>query len=66
MATKSELRERLNDIDAWLAAGAKTVTLDGVVVSVDHQQLRNERARIERLLGKANRKQAAYRVDLGG
>ncbi len=66
MATKFELRQRLTDIDAWLASGAKSVTLDGVVVTVDPDQLRNERARVERLLGKVNRKQAAYRVHLGG
>ena len=66
MATNTELKQRLNDIDAWLASGARSVTIDGVVVSVDPDQLRSERARIERLLGHARRKQAAYRVNLGG
>lgn len=66
MATTTELKQRLNDIDSWLASGATSVTIDGVVVSVDPDQLRSERSRIERLLGKANRKQAAYRVNLGG
>jgi hypothetical protein len=65
MATKSELRQRLTDIDTWLASGAKNVTLDGVAVTIDPEQLRNERARLERMLGK-RRKQPAYRVNLGG
>ena len=65
MATTSELRQRLVDIDTGLASGANSVTLDGVAVTIDPEQLRSERARLERMLGK-RRKQAAYRVNLGG
>lgn len=66
MATKHELQQRLADIDAILASGSTSIQLDGVTVSFDHAELKNERARIERDLGKRTRKPVAYRVNLGG
>ena len=66
MASTKDLKSRLADIDAWLSSGAKSVTVDGVTVSIDPDQLKMERARIERLLKVAGRKPTAYRVNLGG
>lgn len=66
MASTKQLKEKLAQLDAWLASGASSVTVDGVTVSVDPEQLRIERASIERQLGSTNRKQTAYRVNLGG
>ncbi len=66
MATTKQLKEKLAQLDAWLASGASSVTVDNVTVSVDPEQLRIERASIERQLGVKTRKQTAYRVNLGG
>ena len=66
MASTTQLKEKLAQIDAWLSSGASTVTLDGVTIQVDQGQLRIERASIERQLGVKTRKQTAYRVKLGG
>ncbi len=66
MASTKQLKEKLSQIDAWLASGATSVDLDGVSVTVDPEQLRIERASIERQLGVKTRKQTAYRVNLGG
>jgi hypothetical protein len=66
MASTKDLKSRLADVDAWLSSGAKSVTVDGVTVSIDPEQLKTERARLERLLKISGRKQAAYRVNLGG
>ena len=66
MASTKQLKDKLTLIDAWLASGATSVDLDGVSVQVDPEQLRIERASIERQLGVKTRKQTAYRVNLGG
>ncbi|AMV31712.1 hypothetical protein VN12_06295 [Pirellula sp. SH-Sr6A] len=66
MATKQQLQQRLDDIDAILASGSTSLQVDGVTVSFDHAALKNERARIEGELGKKTRKPVAYRVNLGG
>jgi hypothetical protein len=66
MPSTKQLKEKLSQIDAWLASGATSVDLDGVSVKVNPEQLRIERASIERQLGSTTRKQTAYRVNLGG
>ena len=66
MASTKDLKAKLADIDTWLSSGAKSVTVDGVTVSIDPDQLKKERARIERQLKTAGRKPPAYRVNLGG
>jgi hypothetical protein len=66
MASTKDLKAKLADIDTWLSSGAKSVTVDGVTVSIDPAQLKMERARIERLLKTSGRKPPAYRVNMGG
>ncbi|MFO0383227.1 MAG: hypothetical protein ACK506_16110 [Pirellula sp.] len=66
MANKKQLQQRLSDIDAILASGTSSIQIDGVDVAFDFEQLKNERAKIERELGKKPRKPMAYRVNLGG
>lgn len=66
MASTKDLKAKLADIDTWLSSGAKSVTVDGVTVSIDPAQLKAERARIERQLKTAGRKPPAYRVRMGG
>lgn len=66
MANKKQLQQRLSDIDAILASGTSSIQIDGVDVAFDFEQLKNERAKIERELGKKTRKPMAYRVNLGG
>ena len=66
MASTKQLKDKLAQIDAWLASGATSVDLDGVNVKVDPEQLRIERASIERQLGVTTRKRTAYRINLGG
>ena len=56
MATNQEKRQRVADIDATLASGARTVTLDGVSVSIDLEALRKERQRLEGELPETKRK----------
>lgn len=56
MATNQELRQRVADIDATIASGARTVTVDGVTVSIDLEALRKERQRIEKQLPETRRK----------
>jgi len=66
MANKKQLTERLNYIDSILASGVSSISVDGVDHEFDLDQLKNERAKIERELGKKTRKPMAYRVNLGG
>ena len=69
MSRLAELRTRLVQIDAWLASGARSVTLDGVTIQIDPEQLRLERQRIENQLPekRRQRKGQAFRVTgLGG
>lgn len=68
MATPKQIRERIDQIDAWLATGATSTIVDGVTVSINLNELRKERARLERSIPElaARRKPAAYRVNMGG
>jgi hypothetical protein len=67
MATEREIRRRIADIDAALAAGAKTVTLDGVTVTLDHAAMAAERRRLEQQLPETRRKRPrAFGVNFNG
>lgn len=66
MATKQEMQNRLNDINALLQAGTKKVTIDGVTIDLDFDALKTERSLLERNLGRRTRKPVFYGVNLGG
>lgn len=67
MATPSELSERIAEIDAILRTGARSVTLDGVTISYDFDQLREERRTLEAKQPDARkRRRFAFRNNLGG
>ena len=66
MATETEIRTRLSEIDTILATGARTVVVDGVTTVFDPASLREERKRLERQLPEAKFKRPlAYRPKLG-
>lgn len=54
--TPAEIRSRIQDIDAKLAAGATSASLDGVSVSWNFDELRKERAALAELLPESRKK----------
>lgn len=65
--TPAQMRERINEIDAILQNGAKSVTLDGVTVTWDHDSLRAERTDLERRLSpKTRRRPFILKPRIGG
>jgi hypothetical protein len=68
MATEKQIRERIAQIDAWLATGATSVIVDGVQTNINLGELRKERSRLERMVPEIarRRKPVAYRVNMGG
>lgn len=54
--TPPQIRERITEIDAILQSGAKSVTVDGVTTTWDHDSLRAERADLERRLSPQTRR----------
>jgi ABC-type uncharacterized transport system ATPase subunit len=67
MANLAELRRRKNELDAALASGARSITLDGVTITLDLEALSRERQRIESQLPETrDRRPRAYRFRLNG
>lgn len=65
MATTATIRTRIDTLDTVLATGAKTVTLDGVTVTLDAHAMREERRRLERQLPESKfKKPLAYKIKL--
>jgi hypothetical protein len=59
-------RARIAEIDATLATGATSSTLDGTTITYDFDALRREREELRRLLPSDRpRKQTAFNVKLG-
>jgi hypothetical protein len=57
MATNlTQLRQRKADLDAAIAAGARTITLDGVTITLDLAAMERERQRIESQLPESRRR----------
>lgn len=54
--TNEEIQARITKIDAILQSGAKSITLDGVTTSFDHDSLRAERAELLRRLSPTTRR----------
>ena len=52
----TEIRTRIDEIDAILQSGAKSVTVDGTTTTWDHDSLRSERAELERRLSPTTRR----------
>lgn len=66
MATPAEIRTRIAEIDAIIRAGASSVTLDGLTVSFDFDELRRERKELEKELPNSKkRRRIAFRNNLG-
>jgi hypothetical protein len=58
-----QLRQRKAELDAAIASGARSVTLDGVTITLDLAALERERQRIESQLPESrNRRPRAYTV----
>lgn len=53
----STIRERIARIDAILASGTTSSSLDGVTITWNHEQLRRERAALEKQLPGSAKKQ---------
>lgn len=64
--TTAEVRARISEINALLASGARTVTLDGVTITYDFESLERERSNLLKQLpgGKPTRR-SVFRVNLG-
>ncbi len=63
----TQIKARIDEIDAILRSGASSVTLDGLTISYDFEELRGERKNLEKLLpGSKPRRKLAYRNNLGG
>lgn len=60
MSTPAEIRTRIDEIDAILQSGAKSVTVDGVTTTWDHDSLRAERSDLERKLSPQTRRRPAF------
>lgn len=61
------MRARIDEIDAILQSGAKSVVLDGVSVSWDLDSLRTERTDLERRLSpKTRRRPFILKPRIGG
>ena len=69
MATDPEqVRSRIEEIDAILRCGASNVTVDGVNVQWDHDELRKERHALEIKLPqtKRRRRRMSFGNNIGG
>lgn len=66
MQSTTELRARLNEINAILASGAKSVTLDGVTITYDFEALERERSNLlKQLPGGRPTRRTVFRVHMG-
>lgn len=64
--SNSSIRTQIANIDTALASGAKSITLDGVTVTLDFDALREERKRLERLLPESKRRRPlSFTVNMG-
>jgi len=52
----TEIKARIDEIDCILQSGAKSVTVDGVTTTWDHDSLRSERRDLERKLSPKTRR----------
>lgn len=66
MATVTELRQRLNDIEAILQSGLTQSTVDGETQQFDHDTLRRERQQIRERLGECQRRHRVFNFNMGG
>jgi hypothetical protein len=65
--SQAEDRKRIEEIDAILRTGAKSVTVDGVTTTWDPESLRTERAELERKVApKTRRRPLCYKPRISG
>ena len=66
MATATELRTRLEAIDAILQAGVTSNSVDGESTSFNHDTLRIERMEIRRQLGMEKKRSRVFNLNMNG
>ena len=66
MATATELRARLDAIDAILQAGVRSNSVDGDSTTFDHTTLRLERREIRRTLGIEKKRARVFNLNMNG
>ena len=66
MATATELRERLDAIDAILQAGVRSNSVDGESTTFDLDVLRRERIEIRRTLGMEKKRNRVFNLNMNG
>jgi hypothetical protein len=66
MATRSELTARLTDIDAALASGVQSNTVDGETTTLNHETLRIERRLILEQLGRIKKRRRSWKWNMNG
>lgn len=66
MPTRTELRQRLADIDAILQSGVSQTTVDGVSTTFDLTSLRRERQEIQAKLGERRTRNRVFNLNMGG
>lgn len=66
MATASELRERIEAIDAILQTGVKSNSVDGESTSFDHDSLRRERTQLREQLGYTRKRNRVFNLNMNG
>lgn len=62
----AQLRQRKAELDAAIASGARSITVDGVTITLDLAALERERRRIENQLPENRRRPLAYRFRING
>jgi len=66
MTTRQELTSRLNDIDATLASGVQSTTVDGETTMLNHETLRLERRLILEKLGRVRKRRRSWKWNMNG
>jgi hypothetical protein len=66
MTTRQELTSRLNDIDATLASGVQSTTVDGETTMLNHETLRLERRLILEKLGRVRKRRRTWKWNMNG
>ena len=66
MATATEMRTRLDAIDAILQAGVQSNSVDGESTSFNHETLRLERRELRRTLGMEKKRARVFNLNMNG
>ena len=66
MATPSEIRDRIDAINAILQAGVTSNAVDGESTSFNHDSLRRERTELRQQLGTERKRHRVFNFNMNG